>query len=154
MSGMSSYTFKTKHLIPKKRDDVFSFFSNMENIQKVIPEKFHVRILSEAPVEMKEGVRINWESRVLGVRIPMETCIAKYNPPCEFTDLQTKGLLKWEHTHIFSEQEAGACLVEDEVKYFFPFGLLGKMVHQLWFRDYIRRFFEYRYRMVERYLEE
>ena len=59
-------------------------------------------------------------------------------------DTQLKGPYKmWEHTHHFIEKDGGV-LMEDEVNYQLPFGIIGQLTHSLIVKQKIERIFEYR----------
>jgi ligand-binding SRPBCC domain-containing protein len=107
------------------------------------------RILTPAPIEMKQGAAISYSLRVRGIPLRWLTEIENWNPPFEFTDVQAKGPYKfWRHTHRFSETDGGTSIV-DMVAYALPFGPLGRLVHRLQVARDLSQVFDYRARRVQ-----
>lgn len=72
------------------------------------------------------------------------TEITHVKEPFIFVDEQRVGPYKlWHHQHKFSEVEGGI-LMEDEVTYALPFGILGRLFHTLKIRSDIHKIFNYR----------
>ena len=101
---MKVYKLKFKQVINSSLDDVFSFFSNPENLSKITPEKLGFNILTPTPIKMKEGQLIDYSIKLLGKKIRWRTMITEYIPKVKFVDQQLKGPYSmWHHTHEYSE---------------------------------------------------
>jgi ligand-binding SRPBCC domain-containing protein len=135
--------------VPHSRPSVFDFFSRAENLEQITPPWMRLRILTRAPIEMKQGATISYSLRVRGIPLRWLTEIESWNPPFEFIDVQAKGPYKfWRHRHRFSETEGGTSIV-DMVAYALPLGPLGRLVHRLQVARDLSRIFEYRARRVQ-----
>ena len=85
---MKIYSLKYKQIIKKDINEVFTFFSNPENLKKITPKKLDFKILTPRPIKMKEGLRyldlssisIDGKDRVwLGSNSP-KGCLQVYDP--------------------------------------------------------------------------
>ena len=132
--------------------EVFEFFAQAENLEKITPPWMRFQIVTPPPIEMREGATIEYKLRVHGLPMRWLTTIERWNPPFEFVDVQTRGPYKlWRHTHRFSEVAFGT-LVEDIVEYELPFGPLGRLIHWLQVDRDLKHIFDYRGRQVHRLL--
>lgn len=131
----------TEILIPRGRDEVFAFFSDAGNLEKLTPSWVNFRILTPRPIEMKVGALIEYRIRVRGVSFRWMTRISLWDPPRAFADDQIKGPYKvWRHQHVFEERPEGT-LCRDIVKYQAP---LAWLTHPLFVTRDVRKIFEFR----------
>ena len=129
-------------------DEVFQFFSNAENLEALTPPFLGFRILSDLPIKMEEGARIEYSIRLFGVPMRWKTLISVWEPGVRFVDEQVKGPYGlWHHTHEFEAHE-GRTIMRDTVKYREPLGWLGVIAHRLFVRRLVERIFDYRYEAV------
>ena len=150
---MKVYTLKYKQLINKNLDDVFSFFSNPENLSKITPKKLGFNILTPCPIEMYEGQLIDYTIKILGKKIRWRTLITKYDSPNMFIDQQLKGPYSmWHHTHQFKEVKSGVEII-DTINYVMPFGILGRIVNILFVKNDLNKIFQYRKKVIEQYFK-
>jgi len=142
-TGRKEWTLTATCRIEKPRDEVFAFFAEAHNLQRITPRSVRFRILTEPPIEMKAGAIIDYALKVRGIPIRWRTEITKWNPPFGFTDTQIKGPYHvWEHEHRFEELDAGtATLMTDTVRYR-PRG--GALVNRLFVERDVRWIFGYR----------
>lgn len=151
---MKKYTLRKVQMIRRPREEVFSFFSKPENLKLITPPGLDFIILTPLPINMKSGTLIDYSVRILGVRRHWTTLIIDYNPPEKFVDVQLKGPYTfWHHTHTFKETEEGT-LLEDNVQYIVPFGILGRLAHALLIRRQLNHIFEYRAKVIRKHLAE
>ena len=113
---------------PLKQAEVFQFFSDAKNLEKITPSFLNFKVLRIDPDPIRAGALIDYQLRVRGFPIRWRTLIETWNPPNAFSDSQAKGPYGlWHHTHTFSAMGEGT-LMEDRVRYRVPLGWLGRTV--------------------------
>lgn len=136
-----------KLFVPRPIGDVFAFFSNAHNLQRITPDYLSFTVLTPAPIDMHEGTRIDYKLRVRGIPIRWQSLISVWDPPHRFVDRQTRGPYKlWHHEHRFVAVDGGTS-VEDEVS-FKPIG--GRLMTALFVGRDVRKIFEYRTQALAR----
>ena len=147
---MKVYKLKFKQVINSSLDDVFSFFSNPENLSKITPEKLGFNILTPTPIKMKEGQLIDYSIKLLGKKIRWRTMITEYIPKVKFVDQQLKGPYSmWHHTHEFRDVD-GKVEMTDEIYYVMPFGILGRLVNFLFVCRDLNNIFKHRVEIINK----
>lgn len=149
---MKIFEYSTEQLLPIDIDTAWSFFSSAENLALITPGELDFKILT--PLDGKEiyrGMIIDYTVKPLfGISLRWKTEICKIDKPFSFTDRQLRGPYRvWEHTHIFIETASGV-LMKDKVKYQLPFGMIGRLGHQLIVRKKIETIFSYRRQMLHK----
>lgn len=138
------HTFRDETVLPVPLEELFPFFSNAANLQRITPDKLQFRILSPHPITMKTGARIDYIIKLLGIPFKWQTEITEWEPPFRFRDVQLRGPFKlWDHTHHF-QAESEATRMIDEVRYQLPFAPLAPLVHRLFVQRQIRHIFAWR----------
>ena len=128
--------------------EVFAFFSDAGNLERITPAFLHFRILSPMPVEMRPGALIEYRIRLFGIPFRWETLIEQWEAGVRFVDTQRRGpYALWHHTHEFRAVPGGT-LVVDRVRYALPMGLLGEIGHALFVRRSLGRIFGHRRRVI------
>ena len=141
---MTVYELRRETFIPSPLPAVFAFFSAAQNLAAITPPWMRFRVLTPEPITLRAGAELNYSLRVRGIPVRWTTIIETWNPPREFSDIQSRGPYKlWHHTHRFREADGGAWM-EDVVRYVLPFGLLGRLVHWLFVRRDVEAIFDYR----------
>jgi hypothetical protein len=134
-----------EQLLGGSLDDVFAFFSDVRNLERMTPRWLGFRILGTPPDPLREGAVIDYSIRLAGVPVRWRTRIVDWQPGRQFSDTQERGpYALWDHTHSFREV-AGGVLMRDEVRYALPLGPLGSLAHALAVRASLGRIFDYRY---------
>ena len=84
------------------------------------------------------------------MKLHWRTLITNYNHPHKFIDQQIKGPYSlWHHTHIFQEKNVGT-LIQDEVTYAIPFGLIGRLIHAIYIKYDLRSIFKYTHKILNK----
>jgi ligand-binding SRPBCC domain-containing protein len=129
--------------LPLPIDDVFAFFAEAGNLERITPPELRFEIVTPLPIEMKRGTLLEYRLGLFGIPFRWRTEIAAWDPPRGFTDVQLSGpYAVWEHTHVFVPTEAGT-LIDDHVRYRLPLSPLGDVAYAL-VRRQLARIFAYR----------
>jgi uncharacterized protein len=138
--------------IPKKVDEVFSFFCDETNLEKLTPPTLKFKVVSKSTPEISAGTLIDYRLKIHGFPAKWRTEILDWQPPHSFVDTQLKGPYRfWHHTHTFHEVSEGT-LIEDEVAYKLPFGGVGDAFGAAFVNNDVNRIFAYRTKMIREIL--
>ena len=148
---MKTYNVQFEQFIELPINDVFSFFSKPENLSLITPPRLKFDILTPSPIEMKEGQLIDYSLTIMYfIQLRWRTLITDYDKPNKFIDQQIKGPYSlWHHTHIFKEKNGGT-LIQDQVTYAIPFGIIGRVIHAIYIQHDIKSIFKYRYKILNK----
>lgn len=147
---MTPFIFRAEQFVPRPLAEVFEFFSQAENLQKLTPAWLHFRILSVEPAPVRAGTLIRYSLRWRIFPIHWTSEIIEWDPPHGFVDVQRKGPYKlWHHEHRFAAEENGT-RITDEVHYLLPFGVFGSIAHTLKVKRDVETIFAYRTEAVSR----
>ena len=136
------YRLTAEQRLPAPLDEVFPFFADAFQLERITPPWLHFSVLTEAPIEMQTGALIDYKLRLRGVPLKWRTEISLWEPPVRFVDQQLRGPYKvWRHLHVFREED-GQTIVYDQVDYRVPG---GPLVHWLLVRRDLERIFQYRH---------
>jgi hypothetical protein len=146
---MKTYVLRREQWIPASlEEEIFPFFSNAANLERITPPWVGFRILTPQPVEMARDVLLEYVLRLAGIPVRWRTRVTEWTPPAGFVDVQERGpYTLWEHTHRFEPLGDGV-LMTDVVRYALPFGPLGRAVHALAVRPALAAIFDYRYERI------
>jgi ligand-binding SRPBCC domain-containing protein len=152
------HTFSATTWVPYPQEQVFEFFSNAHNLEKITPPFLGFHVITPGPIHMNAGALIDYKLKLHGLPVRWRTLIERWNPPYEFVDVQLKGPYKrWHHTHRFTPEartidgeRIDGTSISDVVEYQLPFGLLGTIVESLWVRRDINGIFAYRTGVIAR----
>ena len=138
-------TLNTRLWLPQPLPEVFAFFADAGNLERITPPWLRFRILSPQPVEMRAGALIDYRLRLHWVPIRWRSEITAWDPPRRFVDEQRRGPYRtWIHEHEFAERDGGT-EARDTVRYAV---LGGVLVDVLGVRRDVGKIFEYRERRL------
>lgn len=131
-------------IVPRPRAEVFAFFEDAMNLERITPPFLRFRVLTPAPIAMAEGALIDYRLSLFGVPLRWRTRIESYVPGESFVDVQLRGPYRlWRHTHTF-EDVPGGTKMTDRVEYEIPLGPLGAAARAIFVRRTLDRIFDYR----------
>ena len=133
--------FQSQLWLPQSRDNVFSFFSDAQNLDLITPPWLHFRTMTPGSGETGLDTIMDHRLRIHGVPLRWRSKITVWDPPSRFVDEQVRGPYRlWIHEHRFEEQNGGT-VVHDHVRYAVIF---DDLMHRLFIRPDIERIFAYR----------
>ena len=143
---LKTFWLRTELWLPRGRDEIFQFFADPRNLDRLTPSWLQFRILSPADIAMSKGTLLDYRLRIRGVPIHWQSEISSWDPPDRFVDRQTKGPYSlWLHEHTFAAHNGGT-LVGDNVEYAVPGGTI---VQKLLVAPDIAKIFNYRHRVLQ-----
>jgi ligand-binding SRPBCC domain-containing protein len=136
--------------LPRAPDDVFQFFADAFNLEAITPPWPRFRILTPAPIEMREGTQIEYRLRFRRVPVRWRSEITAWDPPDRFVDEQRRGPYRhWIHEHTFEGRDGGT-LVRDHVDYAVAG---GELLERAFVARDLDRIFDYRSATLRELLE-
>lgn len=143
------HVLEREQWVPRPIEEVFEFFSDARNLERITPEFLRFRVLDVDPPAMGRGTRIRYRLSLHGVPMWWRTLIEEWEPGRRFVDVQESGpYALWHHTHEF-EPRAGGTLVRDRVRYVLPAGGVGELVAGSFVARDVERIFDHRHRAIE-----
>src|SRR4030095_12795758 len=88
---MRTYQLQTSLWLPQPRKQIFAFFAEPKNLEKITPPWLRFEIISPTELAVGRGTRIDYRLRVRGLPIPWQGEITVGEPPIRFTVPQTPG---------------------------------------------------------------
>ena len=149
---MKTYQLNKQQIVESTINEIWSFFSSPENLDKLTPSNMGFEILTPRPLPpMFKGQIIEYKVRpVLNIPMYWKTEITEVKDQEYFVDEQLKGPYKlWRHKHLFEKHENGV-LMTDELEYALPLGPLGSIARTLYVKKRLTEIFDYRFKMVDK----
>ena len=145
--GFWRYQLKTSMKLKRSIDEVFDFFSSINNLNLITPPVLKFRILGNENIVVKNGTIFKYRLFLHGFPFIWRSKINQWNPPNEFVDEQISGpFLLWNHLHKFSEVN-GYTLIEDIVDYKVPGGFF---INKLFVKRDLINIFTFRHEKLEK----
>lgn len=143
------YTLKAEQQVNSTIDEVWTFFSNPNNLSEITPKHMNFKITSGKVGKMYAGQIITYKVNVLpAIKSNWTTEISQVSEKEYFIDNQLFGPYKlWHHQHHFEENESGV-LMTDIVTYKLPFGIFGNIVSGF-IKKKLYEIFSYRKQVIE-----
>lgn len=138
---MKTFTLTNELWLPHQPQDVFPFFADAFNLERLTPPSLGFQVLTPPPIEMKVGTLIDYRVRLRGIPMRWQSEITEWEPPHRFVDEQRRGPYRmWIHEHTFTSQDGGT-MAKDTVQYAV---LGGAIVQRLFVASELKRIFQYR----------
>lgn len=104
---MKIYQLKKSQKLTIPLEKAWTFFSNPKNLSGITPDWLDIRIVSDLPNKMHNGMIIVYSVRpILNVSTTWVTEIKYVNEKLFFVDEQRFGPYKfWHHEHLFREDD-------------------------------------------------
>jgi ligand-binding SRPBCC domain-containing protein len=135
-------------VLPGERNEVFAFFGDAFNLERITPDWLGFRVVTPRPIAMRPGTLIEYRLKLHGLPVCWLTRIEIWEPGRRFVDAQVQGPYRlWRHTHLFEDHPQGTH-VRDSVSYEIPLGPLGDLAEWLFVRRDLARIFDHRRRAV------
>jgi ligand-binding SRPBCC domain-containing protein len=143
---MKRFWLRKQIWLPAAREEVFAFFADPMNLDRLTPAWLRFEIVTKQPVAMRPGTLLDYRLRLRGLPIRWQSKISVWEPPDRFVDEQTKGPYSlWIHQHRFEESNGGT-LVRDDVEYAVPG---GRLVQKLLVAPDLEKIFRYRHATLQ-----
>lgn len=141
------HVFAVETALPLPREEVFAFFANPENLQRITPPELGFRIVTPLPLVMRAGATIDYRLRLMGIPFGWTSAITVWEPPVRFVDEQVRGPYRsWIHVHEFIET-AGGTTIRDTVTWSLPLTPIGDLAYPI-VRLQLGRIFAFRQKSV------
>ena len=138
---MKTFTLTNELWLPQQPQDVFPFFADAFNLERLTPPSLGFQVLTPPPIEMRVGTLIDYRVRLRGIPMRWQSEITEWEPPHRFVDEQRRGPYRlWIHEHTFTSQDGGT-MAKDTVQYAV---LGGAIVQRLFVASELKRIFQYR----------
>ena len=133
----------------KSPEDIFDFFSEVKNLEKITPSHLSFKVLNMSTPQIQEGSIIDYRLKLHGIPFNWKTLITSFNKNDSFIDQQEKGpYKKWLHTHTF-KKSAGGTLIRDHVVYKIPLGTVGRFITGTYIKKDLSKIFNYRKEIIK-----
>ena len=143
---MKIHRLETELWLPQPREQVFRFFADPGNLERLTPSWLHFEIATPPDVNIGQGTLLDYRLRLHGIPLRWQSEIAVWEPPDRFVDRQTRGPYSlWVHEHTFIERDGGT-VIGDRVEYTMPGGWI---VQKCFVAPDLQRIFNYRHRVLE-----
>src|SRR5690606_28320569 len=125
------HILRTETFVPRPRAEVFEFFGDANNLERITPPELRFEVRTPGPIAMGRGTIIEYRLGRFGIPFRWLTLISTWEEGEVFVDEQVTGpYATWIHRHSFRDVEGGT-LVTDEVRYRLPLFPLGEIAYPL-----------------------
>jgi len=143
---MKIFTLTAEQSLPQILQEVFPFFADPRNLERITPPWLHFEILTHENIVMRKGTLIDYRLRLHGIPICWRSEITAWDPPHRFVDEQRRGPYSlWIHEHAFEAKGSGT-IVRDHVRYAVPG---GRLVQRYLVAPDIKKIFTFRRKILE-----
>jgi ligand-binding SRPBCC domain-containing protein len=141
---------KLEKWVPHPIEEVFSFYSDVHNLEKMCPPWMHFKILSCSTPLIEKDTVFEYSMKAFGVPFIYKSKIEDIVQGEYFIDSQIKGpFSSWWHKHSFESLNSGT-LIKDEVHFKAPLGFVGKLILGPPFYLGVQQIFKTRDRLIDK----
>lgn len=145
---MKTYQLHVEQTLPRPLAEVFPFFADARNLERITPPWLHFSILSQ-DLEMRVGLKIDYRLKLHGIPLHWQSEITAWEPPLRFVDEQRRGPYRlWRHEHRFQAEGKGTKVVDDVTYALWG----GWLFNPLWVRRDLEKIFAYRQQIIAQIL--
>jgi len=147
---MAEYVLEREQIIERPRAEVFEFFADAANLERITPPELNFHIITPQPIDVKKGALIDYRLKLRGLPLTWRTEITQWNPPHDFVDTALQSPYKqWIHLHSFEEgANDNETIMKDLVRYRLPLEPLGDLAH-FYVKKELKYIFDYRSKAIE-----
>ena len=151
---MKIYQIKSKQILPITLDNSWNFFSDPRNLPKITPPWLNLKVTSDLPDKMYEGMIITYKVYpFLGIPSNWVTEITQVKEKNFFIDEQRFGPYKfWHHQHHFKQIDEGIEM-EDIVTYALPLDPLSRPLNSLFVGNKVKEIFKFREEVLNKFFK-
>ena len=142
---MRLYKLEAQQALPISMEQAWEFLSSPANLSVITPPHMGFEILSGGGEAMYPGQIIQYNvSPFPGVTTRWVTEITHVKEGEYFVDEQRFGPYSlWHHKHFIKKCEGGV-IMEDQIDYKLPLGIIGQLGHGLLVKKQLMKIFQYR----------
>lgn len=141
---MRVHRIEREELVPRALDEVFEFFSQARNLERITPPWLRFEVLTPEPIAMRVGTEVDYRLHLHGIPLTWISRIEDWVHNRAFVDRQIKGPYRlWHHRHEFEPRDGGT-VVRDRVHYAIPLGPIGGLAHAAFVKRDLDRVFDFR----------
>ena len=144
-----------EQFVPKTIEEVWNFFTNPENLDKITPDNMSFETLApDNGKPLYPGMIIRHRiAPLFGIKMDWVTEILHVKEHQYFIDEQRFGPYAfWHHQHIFEIVDGGV-LVKDLIHYKVPLGIIGTLANAIFVESQIEDIFNHRQKVLEKVME-
>jgi len=135
------FTIEAEIRLPAPLDEVWPFFSNARNLERLTPPFLRFEVLTPDPIDLAVGTLIDYRLRLRRIPIRWQSEITAWEPQHRFVDEQRRGPYKcWIHEHTFTA-DGEHTVARDVVRYDH---IGGRLANRLMVGRDVQRIFAYR----------
>ncbi len=152
---MNFFQIHKKQSLPISVSKAWDFFSDPKNLSVITSDYMKFKIIDADKRSIYPGQIIKYTvSPILGIKMNWITEITNVRKGTFFVDEQRFGPYSfWHHKHFIRKIENGIEM-EDIVDYRVPYGIFGKLLHQIIIKKKLEGIFNYRYNKLHEIFEE
>lgn len=144
---MITHALDRSMAIARPRKEVFAFFADAGNLERITPPELRFEILGSQPIRIATGTLIEYRLRLFGVPFGWKTRIVRFEPDDCFVDEQLRGPYRsFVHTHTFRDR-GGGTEIGDHVRWALPFQPFGEIATPI-VRHQLDKIFSFRERAI------
>jgi ligand-binding SRPBCC domain-containing protein len=141
-----AYSLKRKQKIPVSLNTAWNFFCKPDNLKQMVPP--NISFTTDAPIEspvIHDGQIIKYKLNTrFGFSLSWIAEIMEVEEKEYYIDeLRSGPFSKWRHQHYFVEIPGGVEM-SDILHYSCRFGILGDILHVVFFKRRVKQIFDYR----------